>query len=361
LKSKSNHFRINSRAVSPVIAVLLMIVIAVAASLFAYAWVMGYLDFLGGKVNQGIQIQAINYDNVDTLTAYAQNVGPANATIANFYLNDVLVAYSIDTNPLGPGETATIIVTPYGGASPVTMKVVTADGNIFQLTKSLTGASGGGTPTPTPIILLDEDFNRADSNTVGNGWNEIDSDPSAEARILDNRLDFNTQDDANQPLVYITFDQQTTGKIRWSFTFNFERTGSEGTYEVFMQLGQGLTSAPTGDTIGVAVNLKWGGTNNGFSTHEGFGYYDGATVTQVATVSGSGGDATIEVIADLDAKTFDLTISGAGFISGTASTTGIPFDNIVNIDTLMIYLDNVNESNFGDLETDNISIQQVTP
>jgi FlaG/FlaF family flagellin (archaellin) len=148
-KKFGRRFRRGLRAVSPVIAVLLMIVIAVAASLFAYAWVMGYLDFLSGKTNQGIQISAINFDGVDTLTAYAQNVGPADATISNVYLNDVLVVYSIDVNPLGPGATATITVTPYGGASPVTVKVVTADGNIFMLTKSFAGGSGGGGVIPT--------------------------------------------------------------------------------------------------------------------------------------------------------------------------------------------------------------------
>jgi len=136
-----------------------------------------------------------------------------------------------------------------------------------------------------------------------------------------------------------------------------------------MQLGQGLTSAPAGDTAGVAVNLKWGGENNGFTDQEGFGYYDGATVTQIAVVSGSaagpspdintGGDATINVIADLDAKTFDLTITGAGFISGTGSAIGIPFDNSVNIDTVRIYLEGVNQGNFGVLEIDDVLIETV--
>jgi len=355
------------RAVSPVIAVLLMIVIAVAAALFAYAWVMGYLDFLTIKADQGVQIQAISWDGVDTITAYAQNVGQSPVTLVNVYIDDVLDPAAVIADPdLDPGETTAITSMLYTGAQPqVTVKVVTADGNIFMLKKTVTG-TGGGTPTPTPTILLDEDFNRGDSNIVGNGWNEIDSDSTAEARILNNRLDFNAQDDDHQPLVYITFGQQTTGKIRWSFTFNFERTGSEGTYEAFMQLGQGLTNAPTGDTTGVAVNLKWGGTNNGFSVHEGFGYYNGVTVNQVAVVSGdagsnSGGDATIEVIADLDAKTFDLTITGAGLISGLGTATGVPFDNNVNINTVMIYLNAINESNFGDLEIDNISIEQVAP
>ncbi len=38
-------FRRNTRAISPVIATLLMIAIAVVASLVTYAWVMGYMNF----------------------------------------------------------------------------------------------------------------------------------------------------------------------------------------------------------------------------------------------------------------------------------------------------------------------------
>ena len=115
--------------------------------------------------------------------------------------------------------------------------------------------SGGGT-------LFSDNFNRANSNTVGNGWSETDSDSDAEAQISNNRLDFDSGDDDNQPLVSHTFTKQTSGTIEWSFTFNFERTGSEGTYEAWLQLGDSATmvSPDTSDTTGVAVNLKWGGT-----------------------------------------------------------------------------------------------------
>jgi hypothetical protein len=284
-------------------------------------------------------------------------------------LNDVLVVYSIDVNPLGPGATATITVTPYGGASPVTVKVVTADGNIFQLTKALTGGSGGG-GGPTIVTLFEDDFNRANSLTLGNGWFEWNPSPT-ETQILNSRLDFDSDNTAGEPLIYHSFAQQSTGVVKWTFTFNFDRTGSEMIYELFMQLGEGLTSAPAGNTAGVAVNLEWGGESNGFLDQEGFGYYDGATPTQVAVVSGPaagpapdinmGGDATITVIADLDAKTFDLTITGAGLISGSGTATDVPFDNNVNIDTIMIYTNGLADGNFGDLEFDNIKIEHITP
>ena len=160
MKSKSRHFRRNIRAVSPVIAVLLMIVIAVAASLFAYAWTMGYLDFLTVKVDQGVQVQAINWDGVDTITAYAQNVGPSDVDIANVYVDDVLDLNAQVLDPatmtenwtLPSGETRMIVSTGiYTGAdNQVTVKVTTADGNIFMLKKTVT-SGGGVTPPPTYV------------------------------------------------------------------------------------------------------------------------------------------------------------------------------------------------------------------
>jgi FlaG/FlaF family flagellin (archaellin) len=371
-KNLSRRLRRSKRAISPIIAILLIIVITVAASLVAYAWIMGYIGDISSSAGDAIQIQSIARTEAGEITAYVQNVGQTDVYITNAYLDDIY-----DPNPqaypemvatplpyrLNTTTTVPIILSLTSLNDQVKVKIVTSEGTFMELTKKFTSSSGtgGGGITPTPEVLLDDDFNRADSNTVGNGWNEIDSDPSAEARILNNRLDFNSADDAYQPLVYHPFSQETTGKIAWTFTFNFERTGSEGTYEVFMQLGQGLTNAPAGDTAGVAVNLKWGGTNNGFSTHEGFGYYDGATVTQIGVVSGSGGDANIEVIADLDTKTFDLTITGPGLISGTGTATGIPFDNNVNIDTVMIYLNQVSESNFSNLEIDNVRVEHTNP
>jgi FlaG/FlaF family flagellin (archaellin) len=160
MKTKNfyRRFRRSVRAVSPVIAVLLMIVIAVAAALFAYSWTMGYLDFLTIKADQGVQIQAINWDGT-TLTAYAQNVGESPVTLVNVYIDDVLdPAATITTPDLDPGATTEITSLLYTGADPqVTVKVSTADGNIFMLKKTVT-TNTGGTTTPTylyykPITL----------------------------------------------------------------------------------------------------------------------------------------------------------------------------------------------------------------
>jgi FlaG/FlaF family flagellin (archaellin) len=162
-KNVGRRFRRGLRAVSPVIAVLLMIVIAVAAALFAYAWVMGYLDFLTVRVDQGVQVQAIGWDNdTQTLFAYAQNVGPSDVTIANVYVDDVL---DLGADVIDPVTNASDWVLPSGATrmivssglysgvdNQVTVKITTVDGNIFMLKKTVTYTSGGGwTPTPTYV------------------------------------------------------------------------------------------------------------------------------------------------------------------------------------------------------------------
>ena len=54
---------------------------------------------------------------------------------------------------------------------------------------------------------------------------------------------------------------------------NFQRTTGENTYAFWMQLGQGSQMSETApEQLGVAVNLKWGGPNQGLATHEGLGY-----------------------------------------------------------------------------------------
>ncbi|MCW3997077.1 MAG: hypothetical protein NWF10_00720 [Candidatus Bathyarchaeota archaeon] len=353
-----SRLRKGIKGISPILAVLMMIIVAVAAGLVTYAWVMGYLGFTTTKAGHALQIQSIANDGTD-LVVYAQNVGegtieldPTGASIA--YVNGALKPCSLDpVDGLIPqGTTATLVVAGSAGGlgELVEVRVVTMDGTFTEIS-GYPGEAAGGV---TPIVFLDDNFDRADSSTVGMGWVEIDFDASADAQILDNSLHFETLDDNHQPLVYHSFSAVAAGKINWTFDLDFERTGSEGTYEIFMLLGEDLTSAPPGETQDVAVNIKWGGPNNGFGGHETLGYYDGST-TGVVSVSEQ---ATIEVIADLDAKTFDLTVTGGG---PGASVTDIPFVNDVNINTIMIYLNQVNENNFDPLKIDNVSIVEVLP
>ncbi|TSA56799.1 hypothetical protein D4R42_02850 [bacterium] len=135
---KITKFRRSVKGISPVISVLLMIAIAVAASLVAYAWVMGYMDFTTTKVGKAIQIQSISTDAV-----YVQNIGDSPVTITDVYVDGdlaiVITDYDIDVVDLDPSDTATI--TFLGSYNPlptpqVTIKIVTTDGISAEYTET---------------------------------------------------------------------------------------------------------------------------------------------------------------------------------------------------------------------------------
>jgi archaeal type IV pilus assembly protein PilA len=144
---KINKFRRDVRAISPVIATLLMIAIAVVASLVTYAWVMGYMNFTTAKTGKAIQIQSVSYDATNNkFTIYVQNVGDTDVqfpttTPANIFINGA-VAGSITGNvaTLTKGSTVTLSGTSTlaAGVQSVTIKVTTTDGTFSQITQQFT-------------------------------------------------------------------------------------------------------------------------------------------------------------------------------------------------------------------------------
>lgn len=102
---KFRKYRKNVKAISPVISVLLMIAVAVVASLVVYAWVMGYIGFQSGKTGQAVQIQSMaNATALGTpgrLVVYLQNIGDGavNVNAQSIYVNGVQYATNV-TIPL---------------------------------------------------------------------------------------------------------------------------------------------------------------------------------------------------------------------------------------------------------------------
>ena len=125
--------RKNVKAISPVISVLLMIAVAVAASLVTYAWVMGYMNFTTTKVGKAITIQSVSLDG----KIYVQNVGESAVTLSGSYV-DGLAAGNLPGDPiLSVGETGTITVAAANYAeSTHTFKVTTDDGTFAEITKT---------------------------------------------------------------------------------------------------------------------------------------------------------------------------------------------------------------------------------
>lgn len=156
-------FRKNMHAISPVIATLLMIAIAVVASLVTYAWVMGYMNFQTEKTGKSILIQSVTYDgnagatdDKDTFTVYLQNVGDSDVQListtsvkSTIYIEGtagtvgtMMVGTTPVTAALGSEQTATIKLTSSSalptGVQSITIKVTTIDGTQTEITKQFT-------------------------------------------------------------------------------------------------------------------------------------------------------------------------------------------------------------------------------
>jgi FlaG/FlaF family flagellin (archaellin) len=155
---KVTRIRRSVRAISPVISILLMIAIAVVASLVAYAWVMGYLDFATTKVGKAIQIQSVS--NNPSPAAYVQNVGDSNVTLNSCYINgnlDALASAQINGVELAKSKTRSITEFTFAdafNAKQVTVKIVTSDGTSTEYTETFSGSTLGGTTPQLPQVLF---------------------------------------------------------------------------------------------------------------------------------------------------------------------------------------------------------------
>jgi len=132
------------RGISPVIAVLLLIVIAVAAAILTYVWITGYIGTLqtqstGQQLQERIRIEAIDGAGGRRLTIYVRNVGETAVTISAAYLinatnGDVLasntdLSVGIDPGDVSNSVTITGIRTDvWVDGKTYVVKVVTAKG-----------------------------------------------------------------------------------------------------------------------------------------------------------------------------------------------------------------------------------------
>jgi flagellin-like protein len=131
--------RRNVKAISPVISVLLMIAVAVAASLVTYAWVMGYLGFTTTKVGKAIQIQSAAHGTPATsLDVWVQNVGDGafKLTADCLYVDGVLYTQASAPGTMSPGDTIKLTATGVftGATYPKTVEIraVTEDGTFIE-------------------------------------------------------------------------------------------------------------------------------------------------------------------------------------------------------------------------------------
>ena len=124
----------NKKAISPVLAVLLMIAVAVAAALITYAWVMTYLESTTSRAGHAIQIQSVAFTPTSA-TVYAQNVGDGTIILSNAYEDGFLDddATFTPSATLQEGETCQVGLTGiYDSGVEYKFKVVCEDGTFTE-------------------------------------------------------------------------------------------------------------------------------------------------------------------------------------------------------------------------------------
>jgi flagellin-like protein len=132
----NKHF--NNRAVSQVIAALLLIAIAVAAAVLVYVFSIGLLGSLQGSGGQQMKeqviLEAYNWGNLASLVLNLRNVGTAGVTMASMYVNGtVRTATGCPTLAAQATCVMTLTISPAAttGVSYV-IKVRTIDGAVFS-------------------------------------------------------------------------------------------------------------------------------------------------------------------------------------------------------------------------------------
>jgi flagellin-like protein len=145
---KTTKFKRSIKAISPVIATLLMIAIAVVASLVVYAWVSGYIGGSTSKAGNSIQIQSFASSS-GNLVVYVQNVGQGAVTLSpdqSIYVNGDLVKITnqgTDRITIPEGQTVELLTDSAYSGEKVNIKVTTTSGTFTQSTGTGSGSSVG--------------------------------------------------------------------------------------------------------------------------------------------------------------------------------------------------------------------------
>lgn len=127
------------KALSPVIATLLMVAIAVAAAIITYVWSMGLLGGLmgtgGQQTKEQLVIDAYDWTTTGSLKLYLRNVGTVGSEVDKMYVEGVDQAFAPATGVIAPATrtaqiTVTVTVTVTAGVS-YTLKIVTKSGAVL--------------------------------------------------------------------------------------------------------------------------------------------------------------------------------------------------------------------------------------
>ncbi len=132
--------RKNAKALSPVVASIILIAVTVAVSIAVAAW-MGAL-VVGQMETEQLKITNYDFDGTaDTITLTVRNPGTAAVTIDSVYVDNLARTFSLgtatDTTVPANGEDTVVIslaANEVVSGSAYAMKIVTSKGNYYTYT-----------------------------------------------------------------------------------------------------------------------------------------------------------------------------------------------------------------------------------
>jgi len=113
--------------ISPILATLLLIVIAVAAIVVTYAWIMTYMSSAGQQAGVQLTLDTVSWSTDKTkIMLYIRNVGTADAVIDKVYMGES------STNLAPATHNATnALVQANGGTLTITISYNYTNGTIY--------------------------------------------------------------------------------------------------------------------------------------------------------------------------------------------------------------------------------------
>ena len=101
--------RFNRKAISPVVATLLLIAIAVAAAIVSYSWIMSMIKTQGSAAQTGIRLEIIEFAGASNewVNVTIRNVGSTGTKIETIYITYGGTNYAQDytsANVIGVGD-----------------------------------------------------------------------------------------------------------------------------------------------------------------------------------------------------------------------------------------------------------------
>ncbi len=329
---KITKFKRSIRAVSPVVATLLMIAIAVIAGLVVYAWVTGYIGVTTNKAGNAIQIQSLTTDQDSNLVAYVQNVGQGDVILDSGYVNGELAAQSLSIS-LVQGSTAAVATTYLVTSdSSLTIKIVTTDGTFTQFTGSPNFNSG-----PTTTYQVAFNLGSGGASMVPSGTHSYASGTGVAVYTLSSSgYQFSSWTSTGS----ITFDSGSSASTiahidgAGAVTSNFVSVQPSQNYQVTFNLGQGGSSmTPTGtqtysggSSVPVSAIASSGYQFSSWTSTDTISFDSATSVSTVAHVN-SAGSITANFIATQPTQNYQVSwVLGAGGSSmnptGTQSYAG---------------------------------------